>query len=152
MAVRDGGCRSRTLRELEGLPHRAVDWAPPGGGNSIGTLLYHVAVIEADWLFEEILGGEGPPWPQELFPFDVRETDGTLTPVRGLSLSDHRERLEQIRRLMVDHVAAMTSMELHRARALEAYDVAPDWVLHHLMQHEAEHRAQIWSLRMAATG
>jgi hypothetical protein len=82
--------RWRTLRELEGLPHRAVDWTLPGGGNSIGTLLYHVAVIEADWLFEEILGGEGSPWPQELFPFDVRET-------------------------------------------------------------EAEHRAQIWSLRMAAT-
>jgi uncharacterized damage-inducible protein DinB len=26
-------------------------------------------------------------------------------------------------------------------------DVAPDWALHHLIQHEAEHRAQIAWLR-----
>jgi uncharacterized damage-inducible protein DinB len=147
-AMRDA--RARTLRELDGLPADAVDWAPPNGGNSIGTLLYHIAVIEADWLFEEILGGDGPAWPADLFPFDVREADGTLTPVRGLTMDDHLRRLEAVRELLVRHVAAMSSTEFHRVRALETYDVAPDWTLHHLMQHEAEHRAQIWSLRTAA--
>jgi uncharacterized damage-inducible protein DinB len=121
-----------------------------GGGNSIGTLLYHVALIEADWLFEEILGGEGPAWPKDLFPFDVREVDGTLTPVRGLTMDDHLRRLEAVRQLLLGHVGAMSSADLHRVRALEPYDVAPDWVLHHLMQHEAEHRAQMAWLRTAA--
>jgi uncharacterized damage-inducible protein DinB len=144
--------RSRTLQELDGLPTDAVDWVPQGGGNSVGTLLYHVALIEADWLFVEILGGEGPAWPEDLFPFDVREVDGTLTPVRGLSKDDHLRRLESVRELLFGHVGAMSSAELHRVRALEAYDVAPDWVLHHLMQHEAEHRAQIAWLRTTAAG
>jgi uncharacterized damage-inducible protein DinB len=144
--------RSRTLQGLEGLPGRAVDWTPPGGGNSVGTLLYHLALIEADWLFEEILEGKGPAWPGELFPFEVREVDGTLTPVRGLTLAQHLERLQAVRRLLVEGVGPMSSAELHRVRSLEAYDVAPDWVLHHLLQHEAEHRAQMWSLRVAAGG
>jgi uncharacterized damage-inducible protein DinB len=144
--------RSRTLQELEALPADGVEWVPPGRGNSIGTLLYHVALIEADWLFEEILGGEGPAWPKDLFPFDVREVDGTLTPVRGLTMDDHLQRLEAVRELLLGQVASMSSTELHRVRALEAYDVAPDWVLHHLMQHEAEHRAQMAWLRTAATG
>jgi uncharacterized damage-inducible protein DinB len=149
-AVHDA--RSRTLQELDGLPADSVDWVPPGGGNSIGTLLYHVALIEADWLFVEILGGEGPAWPKDFFPFDVREVDGTLTPVLGLTIDEHLGRLESVRRLLVGHVGVMSSAELHRVRALEEYDVAPDWVLHHLMQHEAEHRAQIAWLRTTAAG
>ncbi len=37
-----------------------------------------------------------------------------------------------------------------RPRRLPGYDVTPCWVLHHLMQHEAEHRAEIARLRAAA--
>jgi uncharacterized damage-inducible protein DinB len=33
---------------------------------------------------------------------------------------------------------------------LPPYDVTPEWVLHHLMQHEAEHRSQIGALRARA--
>jgi len=46
---------------------------PGDAPNTIGTLLYHVAAIEADWLFDDVLGAEaGVAWPAELFPFDVR--------------------------------------------------------------------------------
>jgi hypothetical protein len=79
--------RRRTIRSIEGVtPH--IDRTPPDGANSIGTLLYHVAAIEADWLFTEILEGI-EPWPKDLFPFDVREQDGRLTPVNGISLRHH---------------------------------------------------------------
>jgi hypothetical protein len=30
------------------------------------------------------------------------------------------------------------------------YEVTPEWVLHHLCQHEAEHRAEIAALRAGA--
>ena len=30
---------------------------------------------------------------------------------------------------------------------LEQYDVAPDWAIHHILQHEAEHRSHIAWLR-----
>jgi uncharacterized damage-inducible protein DinB len=35
-------------------------------------------------------------------------------------------------------------------RVLPEYDVAPGFVLHHLMQHEAEHRGEIGMLRALA--
>jgi len=41
----------------------------------------------------------------------------------------------------------MTNAEFHRVRTLESYDVAPDWAVHHILQHEAEHRSHIAWLR-----
>jgi uncharacterized damage-inducible protein DinB len=32
--------------------------------------------------------------------------------------------------------------EFRRPRHLEQYDVTPQWVLHHLIQHEVEHQGQ----------
>src|SRR6266508_255093 len=71
--------RGRTLRDLDGVTDEEIDRRPFEGANSIGTVLYHIAAIETDWLFEEILGAEASPWPQDLFPFAVREEDGRLT-------------------------------------------------------------------------
>ena len=40
----------------------------------------------------------------------------------------------------------MDLTDFRRARALALYDVTPEWVLHHLCQHEAEHRSQLGRL------
>jgi uncharacterized damage-inducible protein DinB len=142
--------RRRTLDALADLPPEAVDAIPGPGLDAIGTLLYHVAAIEADWLFEDILGPEsGAEWPADLFPFDVREQSGRLTIVSGLSLADHLARLETVRGMFVGHLRGMDAAEFHRPRTRDRYDVSPAWVAHHLLQHEAEHRAQISAARQA---
>jgi hypothetical protein len=41
----------------------------------------------------------------------------------------------------------MTNDDFHRVRRLDDYDVAPDWAIHHIIQHEAEHRSHIAWLR-----
>ena len=142
--------RRRTLDALRDLSSEAVD-APPGPGlNSIGTLLYHVAAIEADWLFEDVLGPEsGVEWPPGLFLFDVRDEAGRLTPVRGVSLQEHLERLQVVRGHLEKHLRPMTADDFQRPRRRVSYDVSPAWVIHHLLQHEAEHRAQVSAVRMA---
>jgi uncharacterized damage-inducible protein DinB len=145
-ALEDG--RGRTHRALTDVTSEEMDRVPEGGGNAIGTLLYHVAAIEADWLFVEILE-ERREWPAHLFPFDVRDGEGRLTVVEGLSLEKHMARLAEVRRLLVETLTAMPAGEFHRVRALPDYDVAPDWVVHHLLQHEAEHRSHIAALRGA---
>jgi hypothetical protein len=33
--------------------------------------------------------------------------------------------------------------DVHRVRSFDDYDAAPDWVLHHILQHQAEHRSHI---------
>jgi uncharacterized damage-inducible protein DinB len=142
--------RRRTLDALRDLPADAVDALAGEGSNAIGTLLYHVAAIEADWLFEDILGLEsGAAWPTDLFPFDVREESGRLTPVLGGSIDGHLYRLRTVRDLLEAHLGPMKADEFARPRARDGHDVSAAWVVHHLLQHEAEHRAQMSAAREA---
>ncbi|HUG16577.1 MAG TPA: DinB family protein, partial [Thermomicrobiales bacterium] len=51
--------------------------------------------------------------------------------------------LDAVRERLLDTVRALDLTDLRRPRSLPDYDVSPDWVLHHLVQHETEHRAEI---------
>lgn len=145
--------RRDTLRELDRVTPAMVDWYPDAPLNSIGTLLYHIGLIEADWVATDILELSDPPELTDLLPWADREEDGSvggerrLWRVDGQSLSAHVERLAAIRRWVLDRLVRMTNDEFHRVRALERYDVSPDWALHHILQHEAEHRSHIAWLR-----
>jgi uncharacterized damage-inducible protein DinB len=72
--------------------------------------------------------------------------------VVGEPLARHLERLVVVRAALRAAVAGMDAAELARVRALPAYDVTPGWVIHHLLQHEAEHRGAIGALRGRAPG
>lgn len=144
-ALQDG--RRRLLEALEGVTPAMVDWTPAGGRSSIGTILYHIADIEADWLYVEVLEGDLPTEVRALFPIPTRDADGRLMHVPGFPLAAHLSRLATVRGLLVDVFRDMPLAEFRRVRSFEPYDVAPEWVLHHLIQHEAEHRGQIGSIR-----
>ena len=140
--------RRDTIRELATVTAPMVDWQPPFLLESIGTLLYHVALIEASWLWDEILAGEEPPaWLDDVLPAHDRDATGRLTRVEGEPLERHVERLERIRQDLVERLRPMSNADFHTVRQLAPYDVAPDWVLHHLLQHEAEHRSHIAMVR-----
>lgn len=138
-------CRSRTIEAVENVAE--LDHDHPLTGNSIGTLLYHIAAIEADWLYVEVKEEPFPARIAELFPWDVRDAEGRLTPVRDVELHDHLLRLEVVRQELVQTYREMDREEFQRLRALPDYDVSPMWVAHHLIQHEAGHRAEIEMLR-----
>jgi hypothetical protein len=143
--------RRDTLRELEGVSDSWIDLRPPASENTFGTLLYHVALIEADWLFDDVSGislgdSEAAVW----FPLHHRGADGRLTDVRGESLDEHLRRLAAVRTLLIDRLRPMSVTDFHAPRRREHYDVSPAWVVHHLLQHEAEHRSEIgWLKRQA---
>jgi uncharacterized damage-inducible protein DinB len=142
--------RQRTLQTLQGMTGEILDWTPPGGQNNIAALLYHLVAIEMSYLYEDILG---LGWSDELaplMPYDVRTPQGRIVAVQGESLSTHLARLENSRALLLSALRSMSTEDLRRPRQLEAYIITPEWVLHHLMQHEAEHRGQIGELRLRA--
>ncbi len=89
--------RKRTLTRLDGLPAEAVDWLPPNRDNSIGTLLYHIALVEADWLYVEVLEQAYAPAIAALFPFPARDEQGLLWEVEGVPLDEHLMRLHVVR-------------------------------------------------------
>jgi len=137
------GARGRLMETLEKLDLAWLDWEPYPGGNSVGTLLYHIAAIEIDWLFSEVLVQEFSAEAQALLPYPVRDKTGRLFPVAAVSLTDHLQRLDTARQLLLDVYADLTLADFRRARQLPQYHVTPEWVLYHLTQHETEHRGQI---------
>lgn len=140
--------RHRTKSALKNVDPVMIDWAPPEGGNSIGTLLYHIAAIEMDWLYVEVLEQGGlPSEVQALFPQEVRDGQDHLTAIPGVSLDEHLRLLDATRALLLAAFREITLEDFRRLRSFEAYDVTPEYVLHHLVQHEAEHRGQIAQLR-----
>lgn len=137
--------RRRTLELVAGMPPELVD-RQAGGGNTVGTVLYHVALIEADWLYSEILERPVPEKIEQLLPADHRDAAGILTAISGETLGQHLDRLAVVRATLLDELRGMTAAELQRPRSLPAYDVSPAWVLHHLAQHDAEHRAELGAM------
>ncbi|HSJ50411.1 MAG TPA: DinB family protein [Actinomycetota bacterium] len=133
--------RARTLELVSTVGPTLVDESVEG--NSIGTILYHIALIEADWLYTDILGTDPPEWLISLLPHDHRDEHGVLTRVTGMPLATHLASLAAVRTELLAELRSMDSADLHRPRNLDDYDVSPAWVLHHLAQHEAEHRAEI---------
>jgi len=145
-AIEDTRCR--TKEALIKLDRRVLDWVAPSNGLSISSLLYHIAAIEADWLYAEILGGADFPFEiDELFQMDLRDDKGKLPLIKGESLSSHCHRLDMVRRYLLATFDSMPLDEFRRYRKLHQYHVTPEWVLHHLIQHEAEHRGLIMEIR-----
>jgi hypothetical protein len=148
-AMQDG--RADTLRELEGVTPGMVDARPAGSENSIGATLYHVALIEADWLFDDMLGQPlGTTELAPLFPVDDRDEDGLLQQVAGVPFDEHLARLARVREVVLREVAPMSLEAFTRVHARARYDVSGVWVIHHLLQHESEHRAELGWLRRHA--
>jgi len=140
--------RQRSLESFKGLNDQAVNWVLDGAMNSIGSLLYHIAAVEMSWLYEDILGADDfPPEIDALMKYDVREDGEKLTSVINESLNSHLDRLLKCRQYLLSAFKGMSVDEFRRPRKMNDYEVTPEWVIHHLMQHEAEHRGQIEEIR-----
>jgi uncharacterized damage-inducible protein DinB len=142
--------RQRTIEQLAGITQTVIDWMPPDQSSNIGTVLYHIGLIETDWLYAEVLEQPYPPEIAARFPYEHRDGQGLLTHVQGITLDQHLARLDTVRQMLLHVFKHMSLHEFRRIRRLPDYDVTPEWVLHHLMQHEAEHRSQLGALRIAA--
>ena len=140
--------RRDTLKVVNEIPAEAIDRDPGDGGNTLGTILYHIALVEIDWVFTDVLDREDDI-SRELIPYDSREEDGRLTPTLGETLSDHLERLATVRGIVLAELRSMTPQDYHRVRAREWIDVSAGWVVFHLIDHEVEHRVRISALRDA---
>ena len=143
------------LAKIDATQEQAIlDWRQRPEVNSIGALLYHIAAIEADWLFAEVLADYKPEtavsWPDQFLSYNIRDEQGWLTHVPDEKLAHHLRRLDTVRSLLLDAFRGMSLAEFRRLRRLEHYEVTPEWVLHHLIQHEAEHRGQILERRTEA--
>ena len=144
--------RRITKRAVDGLDVATLDWrGADGSENSIGSLLYHVAGVEMGWLFIDVLGRDLPADVEADLPFEAW-TDGRMTHVGGVTLEEHLDRLDRTRGVFLDHLHRMDLAEFRRVRAPanEDYEVTPEWVVYHLVEHEVGHAYQMRSLKRRA--
>ena len=148
-------CRRRTKVAVAGLPLIALDSRPNVEAalarHSISTLLYHIAATEVEWSGDLLEMAALPSDVAALIPHGVRSEAGELVEVQGESVTTHLNRLEVARAHLVGLVTPMSLAEFRRPRQTPSYTVTPEWVLYHLMQHEAEHRGQIAQLKRAVS-
>ena len=144
--------RRRTLALVSGLDQRTLDWQGPDGlENAIGSLLYHIALVEMSWLFLDVQLQEFPAEVKADFPYEMA-TGGRVTPVRNVPLAVHLNRLSRSREVFLNAFRGMPVEEWHRLRTPDAtsYSVTPAWAMFHLLEHEAGHAAQISALKTRA--
>jgi uncharacterized damage-inducible protein DinB len=137
--------RRTLITELTGISQSILD-TKIDERQTICSILYHIALIEADWLYVEVLGAEWDPEISSLFPLDSRSEDGSLTHIEGQSLEEHFYRLNKVREVFLSHFRSMDLTDWRKPRVLEHYDVTPEWVVYHLIEHESHHRGQIFQL------
>lgn len=137
--------RERTKRYVEGLSQRQLEWYPNPKVESTGTLLVHIAAVELSWIQEDIMRQPmGEEWKAG-FPirFDIPQiADESLEYYIGL--------LDSTRAVTRDVLAGLTDADLPRAVVSLDDEENPDarqytieWILYHLVEHEAHHKGQI---------
>ncbi|WP_409305993.1 DinB family protein [Peribacillus sp. SCS-155] len=136
--------RRTIIERLNGISQDTLDRKIEN--KTVGSLLYHIALIEADWFYVEVLRTDFDPEIKQLFPEEARTEDGSLATVSGQSLEEHFHRLTAVRQKLLSRFMNMDLQDFRRPRQLEQYDVSPEWVIYHLIEHEAHHRGQIFQM------
>jgi uncharacterized damage-inducible protein DinB len=142
--------RQRTMRCVDGLPGEAVDWELAPNFHTIGSVLYHIAAVEVNWIYGLVLQQEMPIEVAEWFPRTILDDGGNITPVYSISLDGHLYRLDKAHAITLSAFANMLPEDFRRVSTFSRMAASPEMVAQQLLQHEAEHRGQIMSLRTAA--
>lgn len=145
--------RRRTLRLVEGMDQRTLDWeGPDGRENAVGSLLYHIALVEMSWLFYDIMQQDFPPSVAGHFEHPMGDEHGRLTGVLGVPLPEHLARLQRSRDVWLETIRRLSLAEWRRCRRPDGqdYEVTPEWAIFHLVEHEAGHAFQISALKARA--
>jgi len=140
--------RRRLERDLADLEPGELDAHPPWAANTVGTLLYHIAAIELDWTYADLLMADFPEEAATWFPVDVRNDAGGLSPIAE-PYEHHIARLVWTRQRLLEAMVPLQDTDLDATRLADAAASGVSFILHHLMQHEAEHRGQIGEIRTA---
>lgn len=146
--------RDDLKREVEGLTIAQLDWHPGEQTESIGTLLLHLDAIEWSWINEDIFGTPSDDYPgewSEAMPIRVG-----VPQVQGRPLEWYLEKLNATREHTLETLRGFTDTDLSRLvgeaetepgveRRSRLYTI--DWIIWHIIQHEAAHVGQIELLR-----
>ncbi len=144
--------------QLAGLTQAQLDWHPDAQTESIGTLLLHLDAVEWSWMHQDI---SGAPDEAYLGSWDEAMPIRAGVPqMRGRPLERYVDQLGATRGETLRLLAGFTDADLPRlvgeappppereARS-ELYTI--DWIIWHVIEHEATHVGQVELLKRLQT-
>jgi uncharacterized damage-inducible protein DinB len=144
-------CRMLTIESIKSTREDLLYWRRSSFDNSISDLLYHIAFVEADWLFTDVLETVMPSELTKHLSYTDRDRLGRLVHIGEEALEASLVRLGNVRKMLNDEFSGMGIEDFRRLRNSGRHETNPEWVLHHLLQHEAEHRGQINLIKRLGT-
>jgi len=135
--------RSLTIETIKAIRYDLLYWRRNEFDSNISDLLYHIALVEADWLYVDVQQSTIPAELSRHLAYEDRDAHGRLIHIGTEELEQSLQRLQRVRAALNREYSRMDLAEFRRLRKSGPREVSPEWVLHHLLQHEAEHRGQI---------
>ncbi|NHI90111.1 MAG: DinB family protein [Candidatus Thorarchaeota archaeon] len=132
--------RGNLIRRVETLSDRTIDYTPePKMIESIGTLLLHIAAIEYSWIFEDI-GGQEMEYEKWKYGFSVREG---IDQIEGKDIEFYLSKLREVRQEVSAFLKTFEDKDLDSIIEVDGEKVSVEWILFHLIEHEAMHIGQV---------
>ncbi len=146
--------RHDLLEQVADFTVAQLDWHPDAQTESVGTLLLHLDAVEWSWMHQDIFGAPDEDYPgswDEAMPIRA-----VVPQVSGRPLVRYLDQLAATRAETLRLLASFTDADLPRlvgeappppgreARS-ELYTI--DWIIWHVIEHEATHVGQIELLK-----
>ncbi len=136
--------REKLLKRIDGLTKKELDYTPDEKSvETIGTLLLHIAAVEWSWIFEDMDGLE-MDYEKWKHAFSLRED---IPQIKGQGLQFYIEQLAEVREEVLKRLSDMTDSQLSHLVELNQAVVSIEWILFHIIEHEAMHIGQISMLK-----
>lgn len=142
--------RSQLVAAVKTIPDDLIGKPPFLGAHSIGGLVLHIG--EAEWFWMQMVGS-GRQLTDEVknAPYWDILDDVERVARKGYTAEFCLQEAEKIRNLTRDVLFSYNDKDLERTITFERHDKPTEhnlrWILHHLIDHEAQHKGQILMLK-----
>ena len=142
--------REQVVRAVKDIPNGVIGRPAFLGAHSIGGLLLHIGEAEWFWMQMVVSGHQLTDQDKNAPYWDVLE-DVDRVSQKGYKTEFCLEEIERIRNQTRDVLYRYDDSHLDKAINFERHGKTTEhslrWILHHLVDHEAQHKGQILMLK-----
>jgi len=142
--------REQLCKAVKEVPDEAIGRRAFPGAHSIGALVLHIGESEWWWMQHILLGQELTEQVRQAPYWDVLE-DPEGFGRKGFTTEFCLQEIEKMRNQTREVLSSRSDDDLERItpfeRRGEKYEYSLRWMLHHLIDHEAQHKGQILMLK-----
>ncbi len=133
--------RERLFHQLKDVTDQMLDYTPNDKTvETIGTLLLHIAATEKDWI-SVVIDNQEPD--NGIWKYAIATRFDDLKQLKEKGLQFYLDKLNETREKTVNRFRRFTDEELKEVVTYTSDTFTIEWILFHLINHEAMHLGQI---------